>query len=71
MDVAIRDKYVPLRSRIYLRVEYGREPTGDEVEDHCPLVKSQSSEPTPEQLQQIVDAYSTGHEVCILAIYPW
>ena len=35
MDIGTRDKYVPLRTRIYLRVEYGREPTEAEVEDTC------------------------------------
>ena len=64
MDIATRDKYVPLRSRIYLRELLQREPTEDEVEDQSQIMKSERSEPTEDQLWQIIGAYSAGHEVC-------
>lgn len=65
MDIAKRDKYLPLRTRIFLRELLGREPTEYEIEDQCPIVKSQDSEPTEEQLRQIIRAYSNGNEVTI------
>lgn len=56
---------MPLRTRIYLRELYGREPTEIEVEDQSQIVKSETSEPIDEQLRQIQDAYSVGHEVLL------